>query len=70
MKRQEYEEELKRIQEEHLRNVSRNLGYGDENWQPCLHDQCPSCHGTGVKSDGSMCVHCISCPCPKCTPRC
>lgn len=26
--------------------------------------------GTGVKSDGSPCVHNISCPCPKCTTYC
>jgi hypothetical protein len=37
--------------------------------QPCLHDACPQCHGTGKKEDGTICVHHISCPCPKCTPR-
>lgn len=36
----------------------------------CLHLQCPSCHGTGVnKSTGEVCVHYISCPCSRCTPR-
>lgn len=37
---------------------------------PCLHDQCPDCQGTGVKRNGSFCVHAISCPCPRCTARC
>lgn len=38
--------------------------------QECLHDSCPECHGTGTRRNGNMCVHNISCPCPKCTPRC
>lgn len=34
----------------------------------CFHDKCPECEGTGrKKSDGSTCIHMISCPCPKCT---
>ena len=37
--------------------------------QKCLHDACPDCHGTGKKHDGTMCIHFLSCPCPKCTPR-
>jgi uncharacterized protein (DUF1778 family) len=35
----------------------------------CIHDSCPSCHGTGVKQDGSICIHHIACNCPKCSPR-
>lgn len=35
----------------------------------CMHDACPECHGTGRKKDGSMCIHMISCPCTRCTPR-
>ena len=36
----------------------------------CLHLQCPSCHGTGVnKSTGGVCIHHLSCPCPRCTLR-
>jgi hypothetical protein len=31
----------------------------------CLHDACPDCKGTGRKKNGEMCVHWISCPCPK-----
>lgn len=37
-------------------------------WRPCMHDSCPSCYGTGVRHDGSGCVHMISCPCPRCSP--
>jgi hypothetical protein len=36
----------------------------------CMHDNCLSCHDTGVKVNGSMCIHHISCPCPKCSPSC
>lgn len=34
----------------------------------CLHDSCSECKGTGRKSNGTTCVHYISCPCEKCTP--
>jgi hypothetical protein len=37
---------------------------------PCLHLACPRCHGTGRTYEGAMCLHAISCPCPRCTPRC
>lgn len=63
--RDEYERGLKERQEEHLRNVGPRVP-----WRPCLHDGCPNCIGTGVKHDGSACVHMISCPCPKCSPWC
>ena len=63
--RKQYEDDLQRRQKEHLDNVYNNQ---NRNWRPCLHDSCPECLGTGVKRDGSMCVHCISCPCPKCSP--
>lgn len=36
----------------------------------CLHDSCNKCHGTGRDNKGRMCVHMISCPCPKCSPSC
>jgi hypothetical protein len=39
------------------------------NCQPCKHDNCSVCHGTGIRKDGTSCVHMISCPCPKCSPR-
>ena len=67
MNRQEYEKYLNIRQEEHMRKVSESV---DSNWQPCLHDGCPQCVGTGIKRDGSPCVHMISCHCPKCSPRC
>lgn len=64
--RTEYERDLKRRQSEHLRKIQERA---DASWRPCLHDGCPQCHGTGIKSDGTPCIHMISCPCPKCTPR-
>lgn len=36
----------------------------------CLHDNCSSCDGTGIRKDGlGSCVHMMSCLCPKCSPR-
>lgn len=66
MDRQTYERDLKKRQEKHLRQVD---SFNDQQWQPCLHDSCEMCNGTGFKLDGSFCVHHISCSCPKCTPR-
>ena len=60
-----YEKELAEKQRNHLKNVYGNKG---DNWRPCMHDQCPECFGTGIKIDGSACIHYISCPCPKCSP--
>ena len=38
---------------------------------PCMHDNCPTCGGTGKRKDGlGSCLHMISCPCPKCNPQC
>ncbi len=58
-----YEKNLRERQREHLAQV-----HGNSDWRPCMHDSCTSCVGTGIKSDGSMCVHMISCPCPRCSP--
>lgn len=49
----------------------KNIPDIDFSKSKCLHDNCPSCGGTGIRKDGlGMCFHMISCPCPKCTPRC
>ena len=65
--REEYERDLKERQRRHLEKIEDQGKY----WQPCLHDQCSDCVGTGRKRDGSLCVHCLSCPCSKCSPyRC
>jgi hypothetical protein len=38
--------------------------------QPCLHDSCPTCYGSGIdQKRGGICVHHITCTCPKCTSR-
>ena len=65
--RDNYEKDLEKRQQDHLDRVYRR---NDIHWKPCLHDGCSQCHGTGIKLDGSMCVHMLSCPCPKCTPYC
>ena len=51
MDRNEYEEDLKRRQKEHLQNVERSKRFGE--WKPCVHDNCPECVGTYVKKDGT-----------------
>jgi hypothetical protein len=65
--RRQFEDNLRREKADHLRQIEADR---DAEFQPCLHDGCSECHGTGKKRDGSGCVHMISCPCPKCTPRC
>jgi len=73
----QYEQDLKEKQKNHIEGIKKNqhLLNSEKNiqipnviWRPCLHDTCSSCFGTGMKSDGSMCVHYISCTCPKCAP--
>lgn len=63
---QDYEDNLRRRQKEHLERVHNRGG----RYQKCLHDGCPQCVGTGIKKDGSACIHCLSCSCPKCSPVC
>jgi hypothetical protein len=36
----------------------------------CIHDNCSSCDGTGIRKDGlGPCIHMMSCSCPKCSPK-
>ena len=38
-------------------------------YSDCMHDNCSSCGGTGIRKDGlGACIHMISCPCSKCSP--
>lgn len=49
----------------------KSLGGDKENFSNCLHTQCSSCKGTGIKQvDKSMCIHMLSCPCSRCIPQC
>lgn len=61
-----YYEDLRKKQLDHMKEVKQ---FRNDNWRPCLHDSCTQCHGTGIKKDGTSCVHMISCPCPKCSPK-
>ena len=73
MNREDYEADLKRRQEEHLRNIQTTwqpYTTSIDNWKPCMHEACTECHGTGIKQNGSPCIHGISCPCPKCSAWC
>lgn len=43
---------------------------GESTCSLCMHDNCPLCHGTGIREDGlGMCIHGMSCTCPKCSVR-
>lgn len=33
----------------------------------CAHLNCPECHGSGMKGNGTSCVHMISCRCKQCS---
>ncbi len=69
MDRKKYEEHLRKKQEKHLKRISIRFDeFYEMNWRPCLHDACTECHGTGLKIDGTGCVHYISCLCQKCSP--
>jgi hypothetical protein len=61
--REEYLRQLRERQKKHLEGLSLDIDLG-----PCAHESCPHCHGTGIKGDGTPCVHFISCGCPRCTP--
>lgn len=63
--REKYEKDLAERKRKHLEKVSKEK----KEWTPCLHDQCPECIGTGIKKNGSPCVHNLSCNCPKCSFR-
>lgn len=66
----QYEKDLREKQKRHLEEVNKNDGWGKGRlpWKPCRHDGCSECHGTGIRKDGSTCVHMISCDCPRCRP--
>lgn len=36
--------------------------------EPCVHNGCKDCNGSGHKKNGNPCVHMIHCQCPKCNP--
>lgn len=61
--RDSYENDLRRRQREHLEKVRKNRP-----WKPCRHDGCSECCGTGIKHDGTTCIHMIHCDCPRCSP--
>jgi hypothetical protein len=52
--------------DEHLRALNDLVRTKDDPI-PCIHDTCELCFGTGLKRDGTPCIHYIACPCPRCT---
>ena len=67
MDKYQYLKDLKKRQKQHLKNVKKYLNQNDS-WSPCAHDSCTSCHGTGIRYDGSACIHNLYCSCTKCSP--
>lgn len=65
MRKEEHDEKVRK----HREVLGKNAGEDDGDVK-CLHLLCPSCWGTGIKQDGTMCVHSIYCPCKRCVPRC
>ena len=58
------------VEERKRQHLERVYASQHPPYEVCMHDSCAQCCGTGVKHDGSACVHMISCPCSKCSPRC
>lgn len=65
-----YQEFMDRHTTPELKKIIFKHPNTEEDSSECLHRSCPECHGTGKKANGGMCVHMISCPCPRCTPYC
>ena len=59
--------DLRKRQEEHLKKVKK-FRWDEDSTERCAHNACSSCVGTGIRIDGSVCVHWISCRCRRCTP--
>jgi hypothetical protein len=73
MNKEDYQRDLEERQRIHLENVARlnNTNYFNQPiWKPCLHDQCITCHGTGIDAFGKACFHSLYCDCPKCSTTC
>jgi hypothetical protein len=58
--------DLEKRREKHLERLRKQ--WEKKNAQPCRHRSCSQCFGTGIKFDGTPCIHYISCPCDRCTP--
>ena len=63
----ERDRELRKRQNEHMRKVHYRKRKQDQA-SDCQHNQCSGCHGTGIKLDGTVCHHMISCNCSRCDP--
>lgn len=61
-------EELKKYELENRKLMPYRIPFDSPLKTECLHDNCPTCHGSGRNSAGGICLHMISCPCPKCSP--
>lgn len=63
------EDDFEERRHTHMAQLTELRKYRKSQEQACLHLTCPNCFGTGTRSDGSPCVHMMSCSCPRCTPH-
>lgn len=61
--RMSYREFKKRLNISEARESFVMINKGES--PTCLHSNCEDCKGSGVKQDGAMCIHSISCQCDK-----
>lgn len=51
---------------QNMRDYEKSSVDNSQSFESCAHLRCLSCKGTGVKTDGHMCVHALSCSCSRC----
>lgn len=84
MTQKDYNEFIRQSQAEHLKEVAKRQGLREMQaraWSypqikkpetkfvRCFNAECSQCKGTGIKLDGSACIHYIACPCPRCSVK-
>lgn len=55
-----------RIEYEQTNSSNIFINFKNKHYDACLHGGCPECGGSGIKKDGTMCIHYITCFCSKC----
>jgi len=66
----DWDKEVNNFKEKFLEYNPFDYVFGPKDNTNCLHASCATCNGTGInKNTGGPCIHAISCPCVKCSPR-
>lgn len=61
--------ERARIRMKNFSAEDRNVLNGRLRKSICLHSRCSECGGSGLKKNGDLCLHFLSCSCKKCNPN-